>query len=106
MGELSATSDGEKCSIVYHDGLAVIENIAAGITVEFTHKIETVKRKEMVAGMEFTVVWRGCDVVDLLPRGEHLRLYQRRLDIEKYIPTPNDIKYVGPNDMGPTQQKK
>ena len=67
--------------------------------------METEERKETVADREFAVVWRGCDVVDMLPRGEHLRLYQRDNTIETYYPTPDDVVYKEITYTGPTQQK-
>ena len=82
-----------------------MENMKAGDVAEFTHPMETVSRKEIAAGAEYEVIWRGPDVVDMLPRGEHFRLYQRRKDVEKYFPTPEDAVYEGPQDYGPTQQK-
>ena len=106
MGELKATRNGINTGIAYRNGLAVVEKLNVGDTVEFTHPMETVVRKEKAAGMEYEVHWRGPDVVDILPRGEHLRIYQRRKDIEKYLPTPEDAKYEGPQDYGPTQQKR
>jgi hypothetical protein len=92
-------------NIVLRDGLAIMENMKSGDVAEFTHPMETEKRKETAAGVEYEVVWRGPDVVDMLPRGEHFRLYQRRKDVEKYLPTPEDAVYRGPQDYGPTQQK-
>ncbi len=61
---------------------------------------------ETVRGIEFTVYWRGCDVVDMTPRGDHVRLYQRDMDAEKYYPTPEDVEYTGAANYGPTQQKQ
>jgi DUF1680 family protein len=106
MGKVSGMLNGKKMNIVLRGGLAIIENMKTGDVAEFTHPMETVHRKETAAGVEYEVVWRGPDVVDILPRGEHLRLYQRRKDIKKYLPTPDDANYKGPQDYGPTQQKK
>ena len=44
-------------------------------------------------------------MIDILPRGEHIRLYQRNHDIPKYYPLPEDVVYTGAVNMGPTQQK-
>lgn len=44
-------------------------------------------------------------MVDILPRGEHIRLYQRDLSVPKYYPLPEDVEYTGVADRGPTQQK-
>lgn len=84
--------------------LAIFEDLSPGDIVELEHSIETVHVKEFVRGEEYTVTWRGCDVVDILPRGEHMRLYQREVDAPKYYPLAEDIKYTGAANMGPTQQ--
>ena len=74
--------------------------------LELNFDISTVEKKETVRGIEFTVCWRGCDVVDLTPKGAHVRLYQRDLSKPKYYPTPDDVDYTGAANYGPTQQKK
>ena len=66
----------------------------------------TVTVPEIVAETEYQVVWRGCDVVDILPHGEHMRLYQRNLDIPYVEPTPDQVKFTGAENYGPTQQKR
>ncbi len=106
MGEISGMLNGKKMNIVLSGGLAIIENMKAGDVVEFTHPMETLHKKEIAAGVEYEVVWRGPDVVDILPRGEHLRLYQRRKNMKKHLPTPEDVIYKGHQDYGPTQQKR
>lgn len=74
------------------------------LTAEFP--IETRAVKEHVRGTDYVVYYRACDVVDITPRGEHVRLYQRDSDIPKYYPTPADVKYSGAVNYGPTQMKK
>ena len=64
------------------------------------------REKETAAGREYTVFWRGPDVVDITPHGEHLRLYQRDLRKEKVLPGPDDVIYTGAANYGPTQQKR
>lgn len=68
--------------------------------------IQTVVAEQNVRGTDFKVHYRACDVVDIEPRGSHVRLYQRNLDEEKYYPTPDDVVYTGAANFGPTQQKK
>lgn len=97
--------NGKEAKFSIEGSLLIMKNISEGDTVELRHEIETEERKETVADSEFTVVWRGCDVVDMLPRGEHLRLYQRDNTIETYYPTPDDIVYKEITYTGPTQQK-
>ena len=86
------------------DGTAA--ELREGDILQLMFDISTVEKKETVRGVEFTVYWRGCDVVDLTPRGEHVRLYQRDLSKPKYYPTPEDVLYTGAANYAPTQQTK
>ena len=96
--------NGKDHTPVIEGNLAVFRNVAAGIKVELEHPIETAVVKETVRGEEYSVWWRGCDVIDIFPRGEHLRLYQRELNMPKYYPSAEDIQYTGAANYGPTQQ--
>ncbi len=78
--------------------------LKAGDVFELSFPMRTRRVKENVRGTDFRVVWRGCDVVDLLPRGEHVRLFQRDLSKPKYYPLPEDVTYTGAANYGPTQQ--
>lgn len=88
-----------------NNDIVYAENLTAGDVLELVFPIETVEKKEFFAGREYTELWRGADVVDLLPHGEHIRLYQRDLTKEKYYPLPEDVEYTGASDYGPSQQK-
>lgn len=96
--------NGAVCVAVREGNLLVIRSVRAGDTVELTHPLDTVVVKETVRGEEYKVSWRGCDVVDIAPRGEHLRLYQRDLRIPKVYPTQEDVHFTGAANYGPTQQ--
>lgn len=79
----------------------------AGDRLEIHFLVETESHRERVRGNEeYTVYYRACDVVDITPRGDHVRLYQRDLSQEKYYPRPGDVRYTGASNMGPTQQKQ
>lgn len=99
MRDISVTLNGEEIEGTFAE-------MKEGDVLRLTFDIETVAKKETVRGIEFTVYWRGCDVVDLMPRGEHVRLYQRDLSKPKYYPTPEDVAYTGAANYGPTQQTK
>ena len=99
MRDLSVTLNGKKI-----DGTA--SEMKSGDVLQLNFNADTVEKKENVRGIEFTVCWRGRDVVDLKPRGEHVRLYQRDLTVPKYYPTHEDVVYTGAANYGPTQQKK
>ncbi len=99
------TLNGKKIDGVYQNG-CVYSGMAKGDVLTITFEITTVEKKEIARGKEFTVYWRACDVVDMTPRGDHVRLYQRDLDAPKYYPTPDDVEYTGAANYGPTQQKQ
>ena len=80
-------------------------DLAPGDTLTLQFDLQTKTDTETVRGRAYSVVTRGCDVVDLLPRGEHIRLYQRDLDEPGYYPTPEDVTYTGAANYGPTQMK-
>jgi DUF1680 family protein len=83
---------------------ALLCEVNAGDILELRFALETASRTEHVRGVDYTVITRACDVVDLLPRGEHIRLYQRDLSVPKYYPAPEDVIYQGAANYGPTQQ--
>ena len=105
MGDDLAFTVNGKPADVTCDGAVACAQLTAGDTLSLTFNVETREEKETVAGRTFTVMWRGCDVIDLLPRGEHVRLYQRDNDAPKYYPTQDDVVYTGAVNYGPTQQK-
>ena len=76
----------------------------AGESVSLIFDMQTERRTEFFAGREYTEFWRAGDLVDILPRGEHVRLYQRDNEKEKYYPLPEDVEFTGASDRGPTQQ--
>lgn len=86
------------------ENVAYLEDLKVGDAVELRFPIETVEKKEFFAGREYTGFWRGADMVDLLPHGDHIRLYQRDNRIPKYYPRPEDVVYTGQSNRGPTQQ--
>ena len=97
--------NGEKVDALFaENGEVAYASLKTGDTVELVFPIATVEKKEFFAGREYTEYWRGGDMIDILPRGEHVRLYQRDNKITKYYPLPSDIVYTGPTQKGPTQQ--
>lgn len=96
--------NGEKKDAVIENGIAAFE-LQSGDELVLWFDIVTRKVKEKVRDTDFTVFYRGCDVVDILPRGAHVRLYQRDLEAPRYYPTPADVKYTGAANYGPTQMK-
>ncbi|MBQ6019834.1 MAG: glycoside hydrolase family 127 protein [Clostridia bacterium] len=88
------------------DGKTAVFDLEAGDELTLAFDLADEERKETVREEEYTAVWRGPDVVDLLPRGDHVRLYQRNSEIPKFLPGPDDVEYTGAANYGPTQQSK
>ena len=106
MGKtVRVTVNGADRAFEERDGLIVVPGVRAGDEVVLAHALRTAVRKEHCAGREYKVVWRGCDVIDILPHGEHMRLFQRDLAQPRSLPTPADVAYTGAANYGPTQQK-
>ena len=101
----SFTVNAVKADPMYRDGFVYFA-LKAGETAEMHFSVETTPKKEFTHGREYTVYYRACDVVDITPRGNHVRLYQRDLDQEKYYPKPEDVVFTGASNYGPTQQKQ
>ncbi|MCR5484397.1 MAG: hypothetical protein K6F09_02270 [Clostridiales bacterium] len=97
--------NGKEIPCEKKDGVFSLK-LRTGDVFEMRFDITTKAVKETARGVEYTVYWRGCDVVDIDPRGEHVRLYQRNDDEPKYYPTPDDVEYTGAANYGPTQQKQ
>ena len=103
--DASFTVNGEAAAPA-ENGKTAVFDLNAGDVLELRFEIKTEAVKENVRETDYTVLWRGPDVVDLLPRGEHIRLYQRDNSVPKYYPTPEDVEYTGAANYGPTQQSK
>ena len=103
MGEVTLKKNGITAETEKtQDGVLYTEALAGDeLTIEFS--VETLEKKEFFAGRENTEYWRGGDLIDIEPRGEHIRLYQRDNEKEKYYPTPEDVTFTGTSDRGPTQ---
>ena len=97
--------DGVEVPLEERDGVLWFPRLKGGQTAELRHAIRTATKPETAAGKTFKVVWRGPDVIDILPHGEHLRLFQRDLEKRPYLPKPSDITSVTASNFGPTQQK-
>ena len=105
MKDLSFERNDRSADAFIHDGIAYFE-LEENESVTLLCDITTTSVKEIARGTEFTVYYRGCDVVKMTPEGAHVRLYQRDLSVPKFYPTPADVKYTGAANYGPTQQKQ
>ncbi len=102
--DVKLTVNGKAVEAKEANGILYAENLNAGDVVTLSFPIETVEKKEFFAGKEYTEFWRGGDMIDILPHGDHVRLYQRDLSVPKVYPRPEDLEFTGAPDKGPTQQ--
>ena len=103
MGEVTLRKNGVSAEVKTTDDGVLYTDALAGDTLTLEFAIDTVVKKEFFAGREYTEYWRGGDLIDIEPRGEHIRLYQRDNTKEKYYPLPEDVTFSGTSDRGPTQ---
>lgn len=101
--DVKLTVNGKAVEGKTENGVIYAENLSAGDVIELLFPIETVEKKEFFAGNEYTEFWRGGDMIDLLPHGDHVRLYQRDNSVPKVLPLPDDIEFTGVPDRGPSQ---
>ena len=103
--DIKFTVNGEEVEATL-DGNVFVVAAKAGDVVAYSHAIENVTKPEFVCDREYEVIWRGPDVVDILPHGEHMRLFQRDLNVPIDEPSPEDVVFTGAANYGPTQQKR
>ncbi|MBE6549162.1 MAG: hypothetical protein E7670_01895 [Ruminococcaceae bacterium] len=103
--EWSLLLNGKPAEICMNEDTVYVKNLNVGDILELVFSMQTVEKKEFFAGREYTEFWRGGDMIELLPKGEHIRLYQRDLTKPKYYPSPEDIEFTGAPNKGPSQQK-
>jgi hypothetical protein len=96
--------NGARAETELQDGMLILRDVKAGESVTLEFDMKTIEKKEFFAGREYTEIWRGGDMIDILPHGDHIRLYQRDNEQEKYYPLPEDVEFTGASDRGPTQQ--
>jgi hypothetical protein len=84
--DLKVLLNDSQISFDQANNLLELNGLQAGDEIKIQHELPTVICHEQVMGQTLEVVWRGCDVVDILPHGAPLRLYQKTLDQEKVFP--------------------
>ncbi len=97
------TLNGAPVAAKERNGVLYTEGLKKGDALVLEFPLENEVKSESYDDVVYTEYWRGPDMVDILPRGEHIRLYQRDKTITKYYPRPEDLEYTE-FDKGPTQQ--
>lgn len=106
--KIGATVGGRKRAVrPGDDGLAVFENVPAGTALELKHPLSTRKKSDHCMGRDWTGLWRGPDMIDMLPHGKPLRLWQREVG-KKHVPRAPKQRTAGTGftSTGPTQMKR
>jgi len=103
---LVLTVNGERRPVWIQGGCVHISDVQKGTEILLVHDLKNESRKEVVRETEYEVIWRGSDVVKILPEGDELRLYQRVANVPKVYPDPPERtdKALG-FDARPTEQK-
>lgn len=97
-------ADGKEISVRREGNLVICRDAKKDSVISLSHPIFTEEKNETIRDTVFTVLWRGSDVVDILPHGEPMRLFQRDLSVPFEEPKPEDIAFTGAVNYGPTQQ--
>ncbi len=106
---LEARVNGQSGPLAIQDDILRMERVEAGSDIVLEHTLKNTLQKEHVQGREYSVLWRGADVINIDPPGEPLRLYQRNADVELEVPDPPPKKKEIPRgglDVRPTEQKR
>lgn len=103
-----SNGDREVPVCIDDEGVVTIPGVTSEAALFLTHQLKTEIRTETFGGGEYTASWRGSDVVELLPEGEPIRLFQRRAGQPAEIPPPPPRMDGQPKgfDARPTQQKR
>lgn len=105
--DLKGYVNGWERDLRIEGNLITFTGLSEGDRIELKHELSTVAKKERVKGVDYTLYWRGADVVDISPKGDHIRLYQRESGVPKYYPRPEDIGTVDASVVAvPSEQKK
>lgn len=102
---ISVTVNNEARPLLYKDNCVSVSNVKKGDVIVVEHPLEERVTREMVRDAEFTITWRGPDVVKMDPPGLPLMLYQREVGVPKSYPSPK-AGGGGSVSMASTQQKK
>lgn len=81
------TVDGRPAGLERRDDQVSFPPSEKGAVLEFKHDVKMRRVMENVMGLDFFGLWRGPDMVDILPHGFGLRLYQRAADTPFEAPT-------------------
>lgn len=80
------TIDGRPAGLERRDDLVFFPHCEKGAVLELRHELKTRRVMEHVAGNDYFGIWRGPDMIDILPHGYGYRFYQRISGLPKEYP--------------------
>ncbi len=80
------TRDGRPAALERRDDQVSFSSSEKKDVLEFSHELRMRRVMENAMGLDFFGMWRGADMVDILPHGSGYRLYQRSLEGKKESP--------------------
>ncbi len=81
------TIDGRPAGLERRDDQVSFPSAEKGAVLEFKHELKMRRVMENVMGLDFFGLWKGPDMVDILPHGFGVRLYQRIEGMPFDVPT-------------------
>ncbi len=101
------TRGGRPAALERRDDQVSFSNSEKGAELEFTHELKMRRVLENVMGLDFFGLWRGADMVDILPHGQGYRLYQRGVGVavenpvfpEQYEPKAEVEHLIEPENL-------
>ncbi len=93
------TIDGRPAALERRDDLVFFPGSEKGAVLELRHELKTRRVMEHVAGNDFFGIWRGPDMIDILPHGYGYRLYQRVKGVPLDYPNPPAERTSGTLDV-------
>ena len=102
--QLSLSVNNRTIPIAFKNGLIFIPGVQKADTIELTHALRSVWKQECVRQLNYRFLWRGCDVVDVFPRGLPLRLYQRVEGVPYETPKAGVSGQSPVSEAKPTEQ--
>jgi len=82
------TINGRPAGLERREDMVFFPQCEKGALLELKHELKTRRVMEHVGGNDYFGIWRGPDMIDILPHGSGYRFYQRGVGIPKEYPAP------------------
>lgn len=81
------TLNGRPTGLDRRDDILTVSDCKKGDILEFRHELKPRRIMENVGGMDYFGIWRGPDMIDILPHGNGYRTYQKIQGVKFELPT-------------------